>query len=143
METAATRVAPIAVRRAVSLLWASTALVVVAIAAMWTGLLTRPGDPQSTVVDTATNLLTFGLLALIAWKISQGRNWARWVLAIVVFLGVLSAVFSLLVVPELWLSMSFLFIGLGLLQTVLQVLALVLAFSSEARPWFRRQDAAV
>ncbi len=96
-----------------------------------------------TAADVITSFLPLGLIALIAWKVSQRRNWARWVLAVVVGLGVLSAVFSVVVAPQLWQSMSALFQAIALLQTLFQLAALVLLFTGEAKLWFGRQGAAV
>jgi hypothetical protein len=91
--------------------------------------------------DTATYLLTFGLLALIAVKVLSRRNWARWVLAVVVGMGVVAAILSILVVPALWGSASLALYGFGLFQTALQLYALRLVFTREANTWFATRHA--
>src|SRR5438128_12072183 len=105
MDTVVTSPIPKNVWRAVKLLWTSAGLVGVFTITMWLGLVTLPGS-RSMAGDTVTYLFTLGLLALIAVKLLKRRNWARWVLAVVSGLGVVSAIFSVLVVPDLWRSAS-------------------------------------
>ncbi len=124
--------APVSIRRAAVLLWASAALVLVSILA---GLLDRDG--ASTPADAVADLVSLGLLALVAWKLPQGRDWARWVLAIVVALGVSSVVISILVFPDLWQAMSGALRAYTIIQTALQVTALGLAFTPGAKTWLR------
>ena len=124
--------APDTIRRAAALLWASAALVLVSILA---GLLDPDG--AANLPDAVADLVSLGLLALVAWKLPQGRDWARWVLAIVVALGVLSVVTSILVFPDVWQAMSGVLRAYTIIQTALQVTALGLAFTPGAKAWFR------
>jgi asparagine N-glycosylation enzyme membrane subunit Stt3 len=129
------------VKRAANLLWASAALVVVFIVAVLVGLITMPGNSSLTGLDIVINIVTFGVLALLANRISNRSNWARWVLAVIAGLGAVGMVFSIVVAPEMWRSASLSHYGIALLQTILQMSALVLVFTSSSRAWFARNAA--
>ena len=133
---------PSNVRRATKLLWTSAALVVVFLVVVAVGLVALPGHSILTAADLVTNLLTFGVLALLAIKLSKRRNWARWVLAAIAGFGAVAMIFSMVVVPDIWRSASLPTYGFAVLQTVLQLWALALVFTSQAGPWFARGAAA-
>jgi hypothetical protein len=132
---------PVNIKRAANLLWASAALVVVFIVAVLVGLITMPGNSSLTGLDIVINIVTFGVLALLANRISNRSNWARWVLAVIDGLGAVGMVFSIVVAPEMWRSASLSHYGIALLQTILQMSALVLVFTSSSRAWFARNAA--
>lgn len=138
METVM-QLAPSSVRRAIYLLMASVALIILSAAALWIGLLTFPDGTKPSAADMATDLLTLSLLSFIAWKVAQRRNWARWFLAVLVLLGTASIVASILLVPELWQSMSWVFGGITIIQAVLQLSALILLFSEASNSWFKSE----
>lgn len=126
---------PQSIQRAVTCLWISAGLVALLTVVSWTGALGIP----SGVGPTLTNLLTFLLLALVAIKVSAGRNWARWLFAIVYVLGSLMFVVSLLLAPQVFRSFPAVLQGSTVVQFALQTLALVLLFIGTSGQWFKSQ----
>jgi hypothetical protein len=134
---------PTQVRRAIALLWTSAGLCALQLVAMSTGLLKLPEGTTLGADDIAGNLVNIALLGIIAWKILQRRQWARWVLFALVSFGVLSAIFSILAIPEIWQSASMPFYVLMFIHTLLQLVATGLLFTPEGKSWFGGNDAAV
>jgi uncharacterized membrane protein len=81
------------------------------------------------------------VLLILASQIFAGRNWSRWMFAVIVafiaFAHVVMA-FLLVTVPATRAGFHWEVYALGILQLMLQVAAIVLAFSSRAGPWFTR-----
>ena len=126
---------PQSIQRAVACLWVSASLVALLTVASWSGVLEIP----SGVGPTLTNLLTFLLIALTAIKVSAGRNWARWLFAVVYVLGSLMFLVSLLLAPQVFRSLPTVLQGSTVVQFVLQTAALVLLFIGTSSQWFRTQ----
>lgn len=124
---------PQSIRRAVTCLWISAGLVALLTVVSWTGALGIPAG----VGHTLTNLLTFLLLALVAIKINAGRNWARWLFAVVYVLGSLMFLVSLLLAPQVFRSFPAVLQGSTFLQFALQTVALVLLFIDTSGQWFK------
>ena len=78
-------------------------------------------------------LFTFAFLVWLIYKIDRGRNWARITFLVFFILGVPMSVLPLLQ------SLAYYPVSgvLGLLQVVLQTVALFMVFGRCARPWFR------
>ena len=86
-------------------------------------------------------ICTAALLGLMAWKIAQGRNWARWVFAIIYILGTLGSV--AVITPAVFLAHPLVLQANMILQFILQTAAAVLVFTSSARQWFKAKGASV
>jgi hypothetical protein len=127
------KVMPVEIRRAVSVLWLSLLLAAIATAVQWLQIYLE--DPVSAVVD---HILAWVFFALLIWKISQGRGWARitWLFAFVVgwLLTVLFALFSNTYRAVVFHSPFS--EGIGLVQVAIQFYATVLLFTSNGRTWF-------
>lgn len=132
---------PRRVRNAVVLLWISAALTLVLLVAMWLGFVSVPGTAYSKATDAITGLVTFAGLGFLAFKISAGKNWARWVLAVLAVLGALAMVATIFLVSEVWRAAPSIHWATGFIQTALQMAAVILTFSGEAKPWFRHDAA--
>ncbi len=127
---------PISIQRAVWLLLSSTALTLVVSVSMWFRIV--DGGPQESEESMAgvIVLVTIVTLCFLTYKISTRRNWARSVLAAIVGLGSLGMVLSFIAAPGTW-SVANVLDWSALVQTLLQLTAVALVFSSEANQWFR------
>jgi FtsH-binding integral membrane protein len=78
-------------------------------------------------------IFTFAFIVWLIYKMDRGRNWARITFLVFFILGVPMSVLPLL------RSLSYSPVSgvLGLLQVVLQIVALCILFGRSARPWFR------
>jgi hypothetical protein len=76
-------------------------------------------------------------LSLLTFKIARGRNWARWVFAVVFVFGVLSFLFLLTFAPQQVKVMPALLLGVAFLQFALQGAAFAQLFTREASHWFK------
>jgi hypothetical protein len=81
-----------------------------------------------------TNVFTFGILILLIYMIGKGKNWARIVFLIFFILG---TPFSILPLINS-LSVNLISGTLGLIQVVLQIVALVLLFQKPSSIWFKK-----
>jgi len=127
---------PRRVKLAVGILVASLGLNVLLAAAPWIGLM--PLIPGETVwSDASGTLFNIALLGLLAQKMWQGRNWARWFFLVLGVFGLLGIVSMLALVPAVSKVLSGLRLAGALVQTMLQCAVVVLAFTGESRAWFR------
>jgi hypothetical protein len=79
--------------------------------------------------------VTFAVLALLIWLIARrGKNWARWVFAVLFVVGLP------LSLPMVWASLVPITLAgvISILQIALQVVGLFFVFSPQSRPWFQR-----
>jgi hypothetical protein len=128
---------PRSVRLASMLIWTAATLGLLFNLALAFGYVGVPGARQGTLMESFNALFSFALLGLIAAKIRAGRNWARWVFAVLAVLGLIGVlmmtVFAGTIMKalpaSLWIS--------GAINTALQLAALVLVFRGEGRAWFR------
>jgi hypothetical protein len=130
-------VMPEEIRRAVGVLWLSVLLGVVASLVNWR-LFDRSEDPVFSVV---VQIFTFGFMALLIWKISQGRNWAR-VTWLVFFVGgcLINVLFTLFSKTyRVGVFGSFFPAAVFVVQTAIQFYAIVLLFTAKGRTWFARK----
>ena len=134
---------PRRVAHAVAHLWLSAAIALIFSAAIWLGFVALPSAADSKVMNAVVSLLTSAFLGFFAWKISARRNWARWLFAIVTAFGAVSLALAIFFAPEMWRAASGLLWGVALVQTVLQVAAVIFLFSMEARQWFGQKGAAL
>jgi hypothetical protein len=131
--------APQSVKIAFALLCAAAAVTLLMLVAMWVRWVPLPaGAPLA--AQAASSLVGAAIMVFFAWKIRTGRNWARWVLAVFMVLGVGGWVISILVVPVAWSVLPLAHVVSGLAQTALQIAAVVLTFTTQARAWFRPSD---
>ena len=68
-----TAVKPVAIRRAIGLLWASLAIGVVKTPLNWAYFTSR----ASAAFNAFVMIFTFAIIGFFIWKIGQGKNWAR------------------------------------------------------------------
>ena len=130
-------VMPESVRRAVAVLWLSVLLAVVSSLVNWR-IAERAGDP---LVSAAALIFTCGFMALLIWKISQGRNWARvtWLFILVggssitMLLTLFSKTYRIGVFGSFFLAAIF------VIQTAIQSYAMVLLFTARGWTWFVRE----
>jgi len=78
------------------------------------------------------------LLGVLAWKIFVGRDWARWIFAAIVGLGVLGLAAAYYFPAELSISMPPSMRVPSIIQLALNIAAFVLLFTGDASSWFRR-----
>ena len=131
---------PQSIQRAVTCLWLSAGLVVLATGATWVRLLNIPdsvGRSVLVVFGTVTGLLTIALLALVAVKLGAGRAWPRWLFAVVYILGLFLFAVPLIRTPQFFLSLSIVEQASGAVQLGLQTAALVLMFASTSSQWLK------
>jgi len=120
---------PVAIRRAIGLLWASVAVGVVKTPLNWAYLTSRASGAFNAFVI----IFTFAITAFFIWKIGQGKNWARIVFLAVFLLGVVPFLF--IVRSEFGRSPAS-----GLLSTMqfgLQAVAFFLIFTNPGKEWFQ------
>ena len=127
------RVKPVAMRRAVFLMWASFALNLVIVAIDWKFLVTQSSLP----IVVISELIGVGIAVWLILKISVGRNWAR-----IVYL-VLLAIGLPVVVPEIMSSADRAahVAGLKMIELGLDIGTMYLVFFP-GREWFRKREQA-
>lgn len=120
----------IAAERLLSLSAVMTALITIA---AYRGFLplTIPG------VAVVANVITAALVALCAVNIGVGRNWARWLMLVLFVLGIVILMLAVSIEPQVLQLMPTLLIVVGLIQCLIQLLALVLVFMPASRVWFK------
>ena len=130
-------VMPEAVRRAVGVLWLSVLLAVVSSLVNWR-IAERAEDP---LVSVAARIFTFGFMALLIWKISQGRNWARvtWLVILVGGSSITMLLALFFKTYRIGVFGSFFSAAVFVIQTALQSYAIVLLFTARGGTWFARK----
>jgi Na+-driven multidrug efflux pump len=131
---------PIAVDYAVKLLLASIALTL--LLCIFFTIYPQPLPPNLPdnaelsgmirAVTPVVGVLTALFNGLIAYKISQGRNWSRWMFAIFFVVG---AAFTIPSLFNLWKTDQIGAVS-GLVQTVIQAAAVICLFTKASRLWF-------
>lgn len=94
-----------------------------------------------TSADVVVVVITAGLLALVASKVSAGRGWARWLFLAVWILGSLSGMAVVVLAPQAFLAWPGTVQAIAIVQFVLQTGALVMLFTHASREWFGAPDA--
>ena len=129
---------PSQVSIAVKLLWYSLGLGIVNTLIDYQFLVSQ-GSIAFTITVTA---FTLGILALLIWKISAGRNWARIIFLVVFLLGGLGYLFAAMNDPT---DPSFnpfarsMLAGLiSLLQLAFQLVSLRFIFTKPGASWFKK-----
>jgi hypothetical protein len=79
-------------------------------------------------------LLVWGLLILIIYGLANQQSWARTLFLILTIIGTLTSLFSL----PILLKTNFLGAVLGIIITIVQIIALLLLYSKDSRSWFNR-----
>ncbi len=92
---------------------------------------------REAVVSLVVLLIIVGAQLLFIFMLGQGRNWARIIYLALFVLGVAAMIFALFSGAALGGGAL-----LDALQTLLQLVALVLLFTPEASLWFRERKAA-
>ena len=123
---------PAQVSTAVALIWVSLGLGVVNSVLDWRHLTSRSSMSYVLTVQ----LVTLAIFALLIYKTSCGRNWARLTFLI---LGVVGVPFFLYQLPAAF-ERAPISASVGVVQLLLQVGALYLVFSAPGRYWFRRRN---
>ena len=117
-------------------LWASAALVLLVTTAQITGLVANLSGTVGMAV--AIGVGTAALLGVIAWYLSRGRNWARWLFAVIYVIGTLGL---LAITPEAFLALPTILQANMILQFILQTVALILMFTRASNQWFKAKRA--
>ncbi|MEO8421043.1 MAG: hypothetical protein ABI457_07610 [Hyphomicrobium sp.] len=79
--------------------------------------------------------ITLAVFVLLVWLIARrGKNWARWLFAVLFLVGLLPAYQNFLKLLEAHLLVA----SLCVVQLVLQLAALYFIFTGDARPWFAK-----
>ncbi|WP_298416734.1 hypothetical protein [uncultured Kordia sp.] len=86
-------------------------------------------DPKSLVIT----LISTGVLALLAYQINLGENWARNVYTVLAGLGLMMSPAVIFETFQLGLVIGF----LSLVQVALQGFAIFLLFKPESRTWYQ------
>ena len=86
----------------------------------------------SNLQGLVTTLITLGFLFVAIRQISLGRKWARTVLLILIVFGLLAALIFAPMIFRTSLALGFLFV----LQSILEILALVFLYRKESNTWF-------
>jgi len=102
------------------------------------GLLRSPGMRPGTPSDILPAVLVLLLLCVLAWKIFVGRDWARWIFAAIVLLGMAGIAMIFYAPDTLAISVPQPMRAGTVIQFALNCFALVLLFTSDARQWFQR-----
>lgn len=124
---------PEAVSSAVTLIYVTLAIGAVRTILEWPEI----SQGLSTGFTVLATLAGFGLVLWLASRVARGRNWARIVFLVLLILGAPFSVITLLKT----LGVSPFSALLGIIQLVLQVLAVVSMYSRKAAPWFTGADA--
>lgn len=121
----------------VNLLWVSLAI----------GIIASLFDPAKIMhaaqqVPTLTVVLLLSMLVIVLgataalnYLVSVGKNWARIVL---LFWIVIAACFSVYGLPDLFKTSRIAAVT-NVLQTVMQLAAIIFVFTKSAEPWFKRK----
>jgi hypothetical protein len=115
---------------AVALLWVTLVIQAAGLAFIWR--MFRLFDTPMYVFAGVITALWIGTASIVA-MIERGRNWARITYLVLYLVGLPFFVLSLLAT---W-RYSLIAAGSGLVQTLLQTVALVLLFLRPSREWFR------
>jgi hypothetical protein len=130
---------PMTVQRAALCLWVCSALCLAATLSQVTGLVETVG---AGIGSTAViGLITASFMAWIAVKISGGRNWARWLFAVVYVIGTVGSALIVLVARDIFFAAPAILQGNMVVQLVLQTAAIVLLFTTPSQQWFRYKHA--
>lgn len=125
---------PAEIDKATFLLWLSLGIGVLKTALDWPHL---EAMSRSTNFFVSTMVFTFAVLALLFWKVGQGRNWARITLLVFFIIGVVPGVLIL----RSDFQRSTVIAVLDALQTLLQIYPLWLVFTAPGRNWFTSRRA--
>ena len=129
---------PSNVRRFEQLMYLSIAIGVVNTVLDWNRLVTMAKHLGGAVFIVLVDGIVFGVLILLIWLVArQAKNWARWVQLGMFVVGIPSGIRLV----EHNLHDRPVAGTLGLLSAVLQVAALFLIFTGNARDWFNRDPA--
>jgi glucan phosphoethanolaminetransferase (alkaline phosphatase superfamily) len=126
---------PSPVRTALVCLWLSTGILALLTIAAWANLFALPNTASVTV----NNLLTLAFMLFVIAKLAAGRGWARWVFAVVYFLGSAVTLYLSIFEPQTFRNQPLALQATGLVQLALQTAAMVLLLVPTARQWFRAQ----
>ena len=120
---------------AVNLLWFSLAIGIVT--SLATSVPSVSSHANSAIIYFL-GALTFAIWALVNFKISTGKNWARMIFAFI-FLSTIPIFFLWFSSPiQQYLSLSQRDIVIAVIQTVVQGCALFLLFTQSGNAWFRQ-----
>ena len=123
---------PDQVKTAVNLLYASLAIGVLNLILSLAAIV-----EQSLVVFViVVAVITISILFFLIVMISSGKNWARIVFLILYVIGLPGQVATVL---QLMTAYSFISLT-GTVQTILQLVAIVLLFQSASTAWFKRDN---
>jgi hypothetical protein len=79
-----------------------------------------------------TTVITLGLLFIATHQIALGRKWARTLLLILIIMGLLAAPYYVPFIFKESMAFGFLFV----LQSILQIIALVFSYKKNSTLWF-------
>jgi len=126
------RTRPKSIQRAVACIWVSAALATIVGVLQFAGLIPTP----NAAVSAATAAVSVGISALVAVKVGQGRNWARWSFVVLYVFGSLVSMLAFVVAPQVFMAISVLGKVSAVSQLALQTAALVFMFTPTSQQWF-------
>ena len=128
---------PPQVRLAIRMQWSCFALALLQLLPNVSPLLWAPFSPSQMIVVIVISLFLLGLQALVVWKCSRGKRWARTVVAVLLPLSLCIVAESLFVSRE---QMTALYLTLLLAGSALDIGSVWLLFMRPAREWFAQSD---
>jgi hypothetical protein len=129
---------PQAIQQGAKLMWWSLGLGVLVTLIQVGALLSIKAPIATTLVE----LLGYIFLGLFIKQIGKGRNWARWLYACMVGLGLVMLLGKLIFGPTgSFAGTSWFFILIMLVRSLLDIGALVLIFDLSANRWFDSKKA--
>jgi hypothetical protein len=115
-------------------MYLSLGIGLIQIASGWNRAIQQFTAPRGAAFPLLVQLFTFATLILFIWLIARRRkNWARWLLLIITAVGTPGYVGVLRRVLHFEPILGV----VSIVQDVLQLIALVLIFTGDAREWFR------
>jgi hypothetical protein len=115
----------------VNLQWVSLVIGVIVAAFDPAGTGHSSSIPGGIISITAVTTIIVGFLN---YMVLRGKNWARITFLVMDLFGIIPFILAL---PHSF-SLSIIFGMTGVIQSALQLIALVLFFSASAKPWFKK-----
>ncbi len=127
---------PANVKRTFVLLWITAFTSLAMVVSIWFTV----GSNNNPLLDVATAAFSFLLMIFLAFKIRDGRNWARWTLAVLWSFGIISIFSIFAFMPAAAGRYPWPFWLASLFRNALELAAIILSFSKGASWWFHWRE---